>query len=92
MEQQNNADAQTCAHRVAWEQRQREWARFHAWEQSCPEAWPKWDLAARIKWYASAWELARQFDPQWADGSIDWGKIRRIKRWREVITELGAQR
>lgn len=84
-----DANARAQAYRLALEQRQREWDRFHAWEESCPEARPEWDLATRITWCAAAWELARQFHPGWVDGSVDWDKIERIKRWRNAVAKLG---
>lgn len=76
--------------RSAWEERQRQWARFHAWEESRPETQPEWDAAARVRWYGQAWDLARRFKPEWTSEAIDWDKIRRIGKWREAVARLGG--
>ncbi|MBC7081935.1 MAG: hypothetical protein PWR07_878 [Bacillota bacterium] len=88
---EDNGYTRRSVTRSLWEKRQRQWARYHAWEweESRPETQPEWDPAARVRWYGQAWDLARRFKPEWTSDAIDWDKIRRIGKWREAVARLG---
>lgn len=77
--------------RQAWEKRQRQWERFHAWEEGWDSDVPPGRLEVLSDWLADAWEVAARFDPAWLAKTVDLEKVRRVTRERAMLATIKAK-
>ncbi|MGB9886922.1 MAG: hypothetical protein ACPLRW_07995 [Moorellales bacterium] len=74
--------------------RRHQWERFNVWEAAAGRhsAAPKTagELIHALRWFAEAWELAREANPNWAQAKVDADKIRRLQDVRRRLARLSV--
>lgn len=72
-----------------YEKRQKQWESFNIWEEAFEKNKMEYDLDNSFIWYAEAWNIAKDKNPNWLGHEIDQEKIFRLQKIRNVFTRLG---
>jgi hypothetical protein len=68
----------------------KQWEMYNVWETSSQWIMEETDPVKLLRWYSSAWEMARTQNPAWCRQEVDQGKIRRLQKIRNTLALLGG--